>query len=93
MIFHLGFVPAGADTELDATVRDLIETGDRFGTVEWIVLWDETDGGAEPNPLGNGRRRGERDEGIQHARILPGNGVDAGKIRRCWQVGVFGHPK
>src|SRR5205807_5969362 len=71
VVLHLLGVPAAADAEEDAAVREAIERGDLLRGRDRIALDDEADAGPEPEPLGRPGRRHQRDEGIVGGPVIP----------------------
>ncbi len=47
VVVHLLGVPAGADAEQEAPVRDLVERGDLLGGLDRVALHDEADAGRD----------------------------------------------
>ena len=80
---HLLLVPAVADAEHHAAAGEPVERGDLLGQRDRIVLRHQRDAGAEPDPAGARRRRGERDIGIERALVLLGQHCVAGGRRRA----------
>jgi len=77
VVGHLLLVPAGADAE-EAAAGGQIEGGGLLGEEDRVVLGDEEDAGAEPEPAGDGGDHGEGDQGIEE----PGEAVvDGGAAR------------
>jgi hypothetical protein len=72
VIFHLFGIPAAADAEQKAALRNLIQRSDKLGGLDHVALDNEADGCAQLEASGDGRRRGKRDEWIHHVKVLLG---------------------
>ena len=94
VVLHLLAVPAAADPEQEATVRDAIEACHFLREGERIALDDERDAGAELQRPGRRGRCREADEGVHHL-VVVGRHVAArreGALPRGRDVGVLAHP-
>ena len=70
VVAHLLEVPAGADAELEAPAREVVERGGLVGQRDRVALDDQRDAGADAQALGGGRDRAERDERVERVRVL-----------------------
>ena len=93
VIFHLVDIPAAADAEDEAAVRQHVEAGDGLGGDDGIMLRHQADAGADQQLLGRSRGEGQRHEGIVGVRIALGQFTAAGKGRAPAHgyVRVLGH--
>jgi hypothetical protein len=90
---HLLPVPAGADAEQEAPAGDPVDRRHLLGGDDRVALDDQTDPGGERQPLGHGRDRPERHEGVVHVAVLARQ-LAAGRVRRparSRDVRVLGH--
>ena len=94
VVFHLFGIPATADAEEEASVRDMIDRGDLFRRGDRITLNDKTDAATDLEVLGGGGRCGKRHEWIHrlvvHLRQVGAAGPRAPSAGR--DVSVLGNP-
>ena len=67
VVLRFGPVPPEAHAERDAPVRQGVERRHLLGQQDRVVLGHEQDSGAEPDPLGDRGRHGQRHERIQRS--------------------------
>src|SRR5204863_8446990 len=95
VVLHLLGVPAAAQPELEAPVREQVEARDRLGRRDRVALDDQADAGAHPELLRRGRRGGQRDERVQGVLVLLRQLLTAGEraAPAGGNVRVLGHPQ
>src|SRR5205823_590803 len=95
VVLHLLGVPAAAQPQLEASVREQVEARDGLGRRDRVALDDQTDAGADPELLRRGRRGGQRDERVQGVLVLLRQLLTAGEraAPAGGNVRVLGHPQ
>ncbi len=95
MVLHLVDVPAAADAEDEAAVRELVEAGDRLGGDDRLVLRHQADAGADLELLRRRGGKGQRHERVVRVGVAFGQLAAAGEGRLPAErnMGVFGHVK
>src|SRR5688572_1137883 len=94
VVLHLRAVPARADTEQEAAVREMVQAGHLLGERDRVALWHQGDAGAQLDLTGGTSHGGERHERINRMAVLlrqlgaPGPGAVVGR-----HVSVLGHPE
>ena len=81
MVGHLFAVPAGADPEHEAAVRDAVHRRDFLGERDRVALDHQTDAGAETDPFRHRRAGAERDERVVRVRVVLRQIATAGERR------------
>ena len=82
VVLGLVGVPTEAHTEHEPTTRLLVERRDRLRGDDRLPLRDETDAGADDEPLRDRSRDAERDERVERVLVLVGELRVAGRGRR-----------
>lgn len=92
MVGGLLDVPAEAQPEREPAAGEMVERGDLLGQGDRVVLGDERDARAEPEPLGDGGGLAEGHERVEGAPVL-GRQITARRVRGGpldGDVGVLG---